>query len=412
MTAFSLGLVFTGTVLALVQALAALPWLIALDPLFVKSQLRKPATLAYAALGVIGFGLAFALLGGLFREPAAQELLGRIYASVLHIQLVADLFVVGPWLLLAVWPKGGAVAVAAFREGVRQPMFWLLTAVASFLIVVSMVVPYFTFGDDYKMMKQIGFDAAMLTAALFGVLAASMSINEEIEGRTAVTLMSKPVNRRQFLLGKYLGILAAAGLMTLMVGWVLNWALLIKPFFDRLDEINDFMPLELRDMLLGTPASPRLLTVFGKSPEAMGLAKGIAAWGGETLAHTLGLALGFGQVMVMVAVAAALATRVPFVVNVVLCLVVFFLGHLAPVLVQVVPSGEGGLGLVSFIARLFETVFPALEYFNMGGAIIRDTPLEAGPFSLYVGSVFLYALMYTAIALLVGLILFEDRDLA
>ena len=65
------------------------------------------------------------------------------------------------------------------------------------------------------MMKQIGFDVVMLSAALFGVLAASMSISEEIEGRTAVTLMSKPVNRRQFLIGKFLGILMACLVMSL-----------------------------------------------------------------------------------------------------------------------------------------------------------------------------------------------------
>ena len=76
-------------------------------------------------------------------------------------------------------------------------------------MLVSVVIPYFTFGDDYKMMKQLGFDMIMLSTMLFGVLAASMSISEEIEGRTAVTLMSKPVTRRQFLLGKFLGILLA-----------------------------------------------------------------------------------------------------------------------------------------------------------------------------------------------------------
>ena len=38
-------------------------------------------------------------------------------------------------LLLAFWPKGGAVALAAFQEGVRQPMFWLLTIVGSFIMI-------------------------------------------------------------------------------------------------------------------------------------------------------------------------------------------------------------------------------------------------------------------------------------
>ena len=68
--------------------------------------------------------------------------------------------------------------------------------------------------------------------------------------------------------------------------------------------------------------------------------------------------------------------------------------------------------LVGFITNLLETVTPALEYFDMGPAIIRDTPISIWAFAQYVGSVSLYALVYTTIALLLGLILFEDRDLA
>ena len=90
---------------------------------------------------------------------------------------------------------------------------------------VSVAIPYFTFGDDYKMMKQIGIDVVMLAPTLFGVLAASMSISEEIEGRTAVTLMSKPVNRRQFLIGKFLGILMACLVMSMLLNWTLVDAL-------------------------------------------------------------------------------------------------------------------------------------------------------------------------------------------
>ena len=51
---------------------------------------------------------------------------------------------------------GGAVAVAAYRESLRQPMFWLIFGLAALLILASMVIPYFTLGDDYKLMKQVG----------------------------------------------------------------------------------------------------------------------------------------------------------------------------------------------------------------------------------------------------------------
>jgi hypothetical protein len=48
----------------------------------------------------------------------------------------------------------------------------------------------------------------------------------------------------------------------------------------------------------------------------------------------------------------------------------------------------------------------------MGPAIIRESPLDLWQFGGYVLTVFGYAVIYTGIALLVGLLLFEDRDLA
>ena len=102
-------------------------------------------------------------------------------------------------------------------------------------------------------------------------------------------------------------------------------------------------------------------------------------------------------------------------VNLVLCLLIYFLGHLAPFVVRVTESASGGtvgVGLVGFLGKLFDVLLPALEFYNMGPAIIREAPLDLWQFAGYVGVVFGYSLIYTAIALLVGLLLFEDRDLA
>jgi hypothetical protein len=398
-----------GVILAAVQFVAALPWLWAIDPRGFERATRSGSTLGYVVGGVIAAGVAVAMYIGYKGDSAGLEFNGRyVYGSVLHLQLLIDLFILMPNLLILVWPKGGAVALASYREGLRQPMSWLIVVVAIIATWVSVFIPYFTFGDDFKMMKQIGFDVVMLAAALFGVLAASMSISEEIEGRTAVTLMSKPVNRRQFLIGKFAGILMACLALSLVIGWNLTFALRAQPEFDKINEVIDPMPQQ---------AEAAFVPYFTKAvPEgpARVIARGAGLWFADSFAHTLGIALGFGQVMILVAIAAALATRVPFVVNLVLCLVIYFLGHLAPVIVQVTRAGDGGtaMGLVGFLGQLFDVLLPALEFFNMGPAIIRESPLDLWQFAGYVATVFGYALIYTSIALIVGLLLFEDRDLA
>jgi hypothetical protein len=117
--------------------------------------------------------------------------------------------------------------------------------------------------------------------------------------------------------------------------------------------------------------------------------------------------------LVLLAIVVALATRLPMIVNLVTCLVIFFLGHLTPVLTEVARSLEGATGdLIRFIAQLFNTLLPGLEFFSLGPVIARDIPPDPKDYALYVGTVMFYSLLYAAIALLLGLIFFEDRDLA
>ncbi len=132
-------------------------------------------------------------------------------------------------------------------------------------------------------------------------------------------------------------------------------------------------------------------------------------WTNDLATVGLNLVLGACQLMVLLAIAVALATRLPMLLNLVICLVVFFLGHLTPILMAV---SQKRYALVRFTAEVFDHVLPGLELYDTGPVVIRDAPLPQGEFALYVLSVTGYSLLYTGIALLFGLILFEDRDLA
>lgn len=408
-----------GAILLLVQVVAALPWL----TVAVSVGHSTYESLRNLFGGVSGNSQVFAQrvtlrLGGILlalvvipvvtlvlapeREPL--EIAGRFYGALLQLQLTLDFFVLGFMALLRVWPKGGAVALAAFREGVRQPMYWLLVGAALALMTVSLFIPYFTFGEDHIMYKELGFDAIMFTAVAFGALAASMFVSDEIEGRTALTLLSKPVSRREFLLGKYFGILLAALLMFGLLGCFFEGAMLYKGFLDRVDP---------------TPRAEWISSLVSRVPAgpAADFVNGVSLWGQHTLETLPGLVLAFSQVMVLVAIAVTLATRVPMVVNLTTVLVVFFLAHLTPVLVaignQAKKDNPGAVSqLLGFVSQLFDVLLPDLESFRIAPALLTDNSLPTGAFISYLASVSLYGVLYTGIVLLFGLILFEDRDLA
>jgi len=389
----------------LIQALAAIPWLVTLN----RNVFRTKSGVGGSVdmLWRLGLLVLVGVLPGLWfaftdQDPTRVAFWGGVYGAVLYFQLILDVFVLGFALLLWIWPKAGAVALAAFREGVRQPMFWFIMGVSLFLMcALTPLLPYFTFGEDYKMVKELGYGIIMLAAGAFGILNASMSISEEIEGRTAVTLMSKPVSRRQFLLGKFLGIAGVCLFMTAVLSWFYDGSLLMKLQYLNWDQepMPTFAWLE--------PFRTVWAIKLGDLPGAF--AFGNAWWFGHVLSMLPGVVLGFGQAMVLVAIAVALATRLPMIVNIVCCTVIFFLGNLTPVLAQI---SQGRYPLIKFMAQVFGSVLPGLDFFNMGTAITRDTPLPTGPFAVYLGTVSLYAVLYTAVALLLGLILFEDRDLA
>ncbi len=417
-------ILLAGVLLALIQFLAALPWLYAIDSRGFRATASSGVAMIYVGGGLLVAGLGLAIFMSYKTDSQNLVWYGRyLYGSILQLQLIIALALLLPHIVVRVWPKGGAVAYAAYREGCRQPMFWLILVGGIALIALSVVIPYFTFGDDYKMMKQIGFDVVMLAAVLFGVLAASMSISEEIEGRTAVTLMSKPVNRRQFLIGKFLGILLACLIMSLVLTWTLTFALRAMREFDKINNNPD--PADPLGAAVETVVDPMtfqaqrtVVPLFEKpvpSVPGKAIARGAGLWFSDAVAHTLGVLLGFGQVMILVAIASALATRLSFIVNLVICLMIYFMGHLAPVVVRVTETATGGgvgVGLVGFLGKLFDVLLPALEFYNMGPAIIREAPLDLWQFGTYVVTVLGYSLIYTAIALLIGLLLFEDRDLA
>src|SRR5947207_13412203 len=108
-----------------------------------------------------------------------------------------------------------------FRESVVQPIFSLLIAIGAAILIIFGMLPFFTLGEDTIMFKAVGLDVILLLVLISTLFATSKSIYEEIEDRTMLTLMSKPVHRWQALVGKFLGIILAALVAIAILGTVL-----------------------------------------------------------------------------------------------------------------------------------------------------------------------------------------------
>jgi hypothetical protein len=118
-----------------------------------------------------------------------------------------------------------------------------------------------------------------------------------------------------------------------------------------------------------------------------------------------GLAMAFFQASVLGALAVALGTRFSLIANFSICFSIYLLGHLTPTIVE---SAADGLPLVEFFSQLISAVVPNLSHFSMEAAIDAEVSI---PWTV-LASILVYTTIYGIAATLIGLLLFEDRDLA
>src|SRR5882762_6787687 len=108
-----------------------------------------------------------------------------------------------------------------FFDSIVQSIYSLLLGIGSAILVIFGLLPFFTLGEDTIMYKSVALDVVLLLALVITLFATSRSIFEEIEDRTMLTLMSKPIQRWEVLVGKYLGIILSSLLAIAILGGLL-----------------------------------------------------------------------------------------------------------------------------------------------------------------------------------------------
>lgn len=102
-----------------------------------------------------------------------------------------------------------AISANTFLQTVRQPIYaiLLLTALGSFTIAPSLVG--WTLDDDNKLLRDIGLSTLLVQGVFLAAFSAAAVISTEIEQKTVLTSVAKPVSRWMFVVGKYVGVTLA-----------------------------------------------------------------------------------------------------------------------------------------------------------------------------------------------------------
>jgi len=273
-----------------------------------------------------------------------------------------------------------ALAQATYGDIVRKPVYLILLVSFAVAIFFSKLLTLFSFYQEMNMVREMGMATLTFWGFIVIVITSGLIVTEELEDRTAVTLLSKPLRRSDFLLGKFLGLEAS-----LVPGIaVLGGVLFLTLFFMKLPH------LPLSDKLVADNLREKNIGPFQTTLSVLWSAF-VVEQGGVVLEGAL---LAFLQCSILSALAVSFSAFFPVVVSVAATTLVFILGNISSYMLASVEKMN--VGPLTWGGRAFAYVLPNLGYFNLQtyfseGRIIsfRYLGLSALYASLLVGAIFL-----------------------
>ncbi len=357
------------------------------------------------------------------------------------------------------------IARNTFVEAIRQPVFTVLLLAGVLGLILNVFTAAYSMepGEgDNKVLVDMGLSMVMLVCLLLAAFTATGVLSDEIESKTVLTVVSKPVGRPTFVLGKFLGIGAAIALAY----WILAVAFFLTLRHQVLQNAGDdldgpvlafglgfaFVALAVSvgsNFLYRRPFTSTFVVllavgqlfallgvlVFGKEWALQSPLHEFVEHDGKNVQIVVGLGLIFQAVLVLTAVAVTVSTRLGQLMTLLICVGVFFAGLASNSLSGWVNQRLGlphdvgvyesigaifsaditGGAMVAYLgAKLTYLVLPNLQFFwpadaiSQGNSMIHD--LGGGFTLLPVLSVTLYAVLYLLVLVCVAVALFQRRE--
>ena len=314
-----------------------------------------------------------------------------------------------------------SIAKNTFIETIRQPVYAIIIAAAVFLLFLSPSLSMYTMDDDNKLLRELGLSTLFLAGLFIATFSASIAITEEIETKTILTTLSKPLSRYIFILGKFLGVIAAV----ILAHYLCTIAMLMT----------------IRHGVMTTARDTHDITIIVSAAVIVGLTFVITAflnysydWKFTSTAVILGsifatIAIVFlvfidrdwkfnpaenkinlidvyASILLLIALfvltAAALmfSTRFNVLTTLSLCVGLFLLGLVSDYVF-------GRLANAHLWAKIGKIIIPSLQVFWISDAIYEKTCTISAS---YIVSCGIYGLIYTAAFILIAIALFEHRQ--
>lgn len=263
------------------------------------------------------------------------------------------------------------LASGTFGEAMRRKILLVFLFVALAIMIMGIAFASFAPTRDLVVTKSLGLGVIPLAGVFITIILGINLIPNEIERRTIYTILSKPVQRWQFLCGKFLG-----GLMTVLANIALMGIVFIALVtFKQIQYHQPFASVD-RELLKGI-----LMICFEMT--------------------LLGAVSIFFSVFLS-----------PF-VNFFLSFAVWFLGSISSFTESLASAGSDPdhprNPLVIAIFKVVHFIVPNFANYHVQNPIINPNQHITNQ-GLYITQNFAYAVVYTAILLTLGVLIFDRRE--
>jgi ABC-type transport system involved in multi-copper enzyme maturation permease subunit len=247
-----------------------------------------------------------------------------------------------------------SIALNTFRENLRDKLLYNLLIFALLMIGSSLLLMTLTLGEFHRLILDIGLGSINFFGVLIAIFIGIGLVSKEIEKKTIYTIISKPVARYQFLLGKYMGLS-----LTLLV----NTAIMA---------VGLLAVLYFQDVPIHVVLFKALGTIFL-------------------------------EFMVVTSVALFFSTFTSATLSAIFTLAIFVIGHLTADL-RTFGQKMDGVGR-SILDGIYYSL-PNLERFNLKGHVTHQLDVSVNDLLLIAG----YGVCYTAFLLMLAAVIFQRRD--
>lgn len=242
-----------------------------------------------------------------------------------------------------------------FREAARDRLLTTVMIFGAVFVASSVVLAPLTLGESDRIVRDLGLTAVNVFAMLLVIFVGTSLVYREIEQRTIYTVLTQPLSRTQFLLGKFLGlwgtVLAAVAILGLF-------------YFGVVGAFASGVPADLL------------------------VAVGLVALEGA----------------ILTAVAILFSTMASPFLSALFTFLVYVAGHLASDL-QALAKSASNPG-IAVLAKVFSVVLPALHTFHVRDNVLAGIPIPADRILWCV----LTTVFYSGAALTAAALVFARRD--